>query len=255
MDRKKTVVDSHAHCGIQDLTFDQSFLAYRSCVKESPITAVVMFPPVMEIYNRYDSGFKDTIAWQEKRTRANEYLLNIDDSALSVIPYFFIWNDFAVDQLTARHKGIKWHRHGDEPEYHYGSDACQAAIAEIKKRNMVVVLEEELKYTRLFIETLARDVRVIIPHLGGLNGGYGAVRDAGLWKNPNVYTDTALASSFEISDYMAAHGHERILFGSDFPFGNPESELNKIYRLDLEDHIQEAILRNNIKRLLKTSNP
>ena len=37
--------------------------------------------------------------------------LTLGSSDLKVIPYFFIWNDFAVDQLKPQHKGIKWHRH------------------------------------------------------------------------------------------------------------------------------------------------
>lgn len=248
------VIDSHAHCGIQDLSFDQSFEAYVSYVKNTKIRQVVMFPPVMEIYNRYDFHFKDTQHWQEKRENANAYLLHIGNKDLSVIPYFFIWNDFQIQQLTSRHKGIKWHRHADEPEYNYDSMECQNAIAEIKKRNMPVVLEEELKHTIRFIEKLAPGLRVIIPHLGGLNGGYAAIKDYGLWGNPNVYADTALASAFEILDYIKTYGHERIMFGSDFPFGDPGSELNKIYQLNIHNHIKKAVLYNNITRLLADSN-
>ena len=178
MNKNKIVIDSHAHCGIQDHSFDQSFEAYSAAVKHTRIKQVVMFPPVMEIYNRYDFQFKDTIFWQKKRKKANEYLLKIGNRNLFVIPYFFIWNDFLTRQLTTRHKGIKWHRHANEPEYHYDCIECQNAINEIKRRNMPVVLEEELKYTILFIEKLAPGVRVIIPHLGGLNGGYTAIKTA-----------------------------------------------------------------------------
>ena len=248
------LIDSHAHCGIQDKSFNQSFEAYFSYVERTQIKQVVMFPPVMEIYNRYDFQFKDTILWQEKRKKANEYLLEIGNKELLVIPYFFIWNDFQIQQLTHKHKGIKWHRHFDEPVYNYDSFECKNAIVEIKKRNMPVVLEEELKNTILFIKHLAPGVRVIIPHLGGLNGGYTAIKNHGLWDNPNVYADTALASSFEISDYIENFGHDRIMFGSDFPFGDPESELNKIYRLNVTDNIKKALVFDNITNLLSVSN-
>ena len=33
---------------------------------------------------------------------------------------------------------------------------------------------------------LAPEIRVIIPHLGGLNGGYKAIADYGLWDRPGV---------------------------------------------------------------------
>ena len=254
MNKNKIVIDSHAHCGIQDHSFDQSFEAYSAAVKHTRIKQVVMFPPVMEIYNRYDFQFKDTIFWQKKRKKANEYLLKIGNRNLFVIPYFFIWNDFLTRQLTTRHKGIKWHRHANEPEYHYDCIECQNAINEIKRRNMPVVLEEELKYTILFIEKLAPGLRVIIPHLGGLNGCYTAIKNCGLWENPDVYADTALASPFEISDYIETYGHRRIFFGSDFPFGDPESELEKIHCLNINDTVKNAVLFENITTLLSTSN-
>ncbi len=248
------VIDSHAHCGIQDQGFSQSFEDYLSFIKDTPIQKVVMFAPVMEIYDRYDYHFKDTPDWQKRRTRANNHLLDIGNSRLEVIPYFFIWNDFKVSQLTKSHKGIKWHRHASEPEYQYDTPQCKNAIAQIKKRKMPVVLEEELNHTIVFIRNLAPGVRVIIPHLGGLNGGYEAIKSAGLWQMQNVYGDTALAAPYEISDYIINFGHDRLLFGSDFPFGDPKSELEKVMALNLEPAVVTAVTQTNITRLLSDSN-
>jgi len=247
---KADVIDSHAHCGIQDLSCDQSFEAYLACVKETPIHQVVLFPPVMEIYDRNDPLFEDTREWQARRTRANEYLLTLGREDLKVIPYLFIWNDFRVDQLTPRHKGIKWHRHSNEPMYQYDTDACQKAIAHIRTQGLPVVYEEELHNTRWFVREGAPGVKVIIPHLGGLNGGYEALVSQGLWENPYVYTDTALASGWEISDYIQRYGPERIMFGSDFPFGDPGSELDKIIQLALDPPVLEAVVSGNLKRIL-----
>jgi hypothetical protein len=254
MDLTASIIDCHSHCGIQDCSFDQSFESYCSCVERTEIEAVVMFPPVMEIYNRYDPYFEDTSHWQEKRKRANEYLLNLGSKKITVIPYLFLWNDFQLGHLTTLHKGIKWHRHADEPVYNYDSKECSQAIAEIKRRNMPIVYEEELKNTIVFIRERAPEIRVIIPHLGGLNGGYKAIADYGLWERPYVYTDTSLASTFEISDYVNRYGDERIMFGSDFPFGDPMSELIKIQRMKLKAHTKEKITGKNIKCLLSDSN-
>jgi predicted TIM-barrel fold metal-dependent hydrolase len=44
------------------------------------------------------------------------------------------------------------------------------------------------------------------------------------------------------------------MFGSDFPFGDPVSELHKILRLKLTGEQERAILGLNIKRLLDASN-
>jgi len=248
------IIDAHVHCGIQDKFPPQSYDDYFSVISGSGIMEAVMFPPVMEVYDRYDPDFTDTAQWKNRRKAANEYLLNTGTTDLPVIPYFFIWNDFAVDQLTSQHKGIKWHRHSDEPVYHYDSPRCRQAVDEIRSRNMPVVFEEEFDNTVRFIEQIAKDVRVIIPHMGMLNGGYGAIKRHGLWSLPNVYADTALASVYEITDYINEYGIDRIIFGSDFPFGDPKRELQKIMHLQIPQEQKEIICGLNIQQLLAESN-
>ena len=248
------IIDAHVHCGIQDKFPPQSYDDYFSVIQGSGIQEAVMFPPVMEIYDRYDPNFTDSTQWKNRRKSANDYLLHIGSTELKVIPYFFIWNDFAVDQLIPQHKGIKWHRHSNEPVYHYDSPQCRRAIDEIRRRNMPVVLEEEFNNTVRFIEQIAKGVTIIIPHMGMLNGGYGLIKRHGLWKRPNVYADTALASVSEIADYIKEYGIDRIIFGSDFPFGDPRRELLKIMHLQISQEQKEIICGLNIQRLLAKSN-
>ena len=254
MKTESLIIDSHAHCGIIDIHPPQSFDDYLDYAAGSSIQGAVFFSPVIEIYDRYDPDFEDTPQWQERRRSSNEYLLGLDSEKFRVFPYFFIWNDFDVGQLTPQHKGIKWHRHAYEPHYDYDTAGCLEAIEEIRRRKMPVVLEEELKNTTRFINELAVGIRIIIPHLGFLNGGYTAIRDHDLWSKENVYTDTSLAPRGEILDYISRYGTERILFGSDFPFGEPKRELDKILGLPIERHFKEAICGGNLLRLLSDSN-
>jgi uncharacterized protein len=248
------IIDAHAHCGKQDCTTQQGFEDYYAEVKGSDILGVVMFPPVMEIYDRYDPGFEDTPDWQLRRRRANNYLLTLDGWGLEVFPFFFIWNDFAVDQLTESHCGIKWHRHAHEPHYHYHDPKCNAAIEEIRRRNMPICFEEEWDKTLDFINELAPDLKIIIPHCGLLNGGFEKFCRSGIWERSNIFTDTALAPSREIEEYVKNYGHTRIMFGSDFPFGDPLQEYRKITGLELAEAEKEAILMGNIQALLADSN-
>ena len=248
------IIDAHAHCGRLDNFPPQDLLDYTSDLRGSGIEGAVMFSPVIEIYDRYDWHFRDSEAWKRRRAESNDYLLTARTPGFEVYPFFFIWNDFAVEQLTAAHKGIKWHRHPGEPVYHYDDPRCSAAIEEIRKRDMPVVLEEEFENTVYFIEELAPGVKVIIPHLGMLNGGYDLFRRRGIWEMSNIYADTALASVGEIKDYISRYGWERLMFGSDFPFGDPCSELSKILRLKLPVERQESIIGRNISRLLDESN-
>ncbi len=248
--RPHRIIDAHVHCGVQVHYPPQSLADYRALLSGTDITGAAVFAPVIEIYDRNDPGFQDTPTWQNRRRAANQHLLTLEDPEFAVYPYFFIWNDFASDQLTPAHKGIKWHRHDDEPIYHYDDPRCAAAVTEIRRRNLPVVLEEEYENTVRFIEEIAEGVRVIIPHLGLLNGGFHRIRQRGLWELPSVYGDTALASLQDIQTYIDEFGPERLLFGSDFPFGDPRQELGKIYNLDISEKARAKILSENFLRII-----
>ncbi len=243
------VIDAHVHCGVIDQSPPQSFEDYTQKLPGTDVRGAALFSPVIEIYDRHDPRFIDTPAWRSRRRDSNAYLLTLRPHDFAVYPYFFIWNDFAVDQLTPAHCGIKWHRHSQEPVYHYDDPGCRAALSEIRRRNLPVVLEEEFYNTLYFVRELARVVRVIIPHLGMLNGGFEALVRAGLWEEEHVWADTALASREEIRAYIRRYGHSRLLFGSDFPFGSPGAELSKVRGLGLDPEAEAAILGGNFRRL------
>jgi len=244
------VIDAHAHCGVIDHSMPQSFEDYQHQIAGTDIGAAAMFSPVLEIYDRHDFHFADTPAWQLRRQESNAYLLSLKHTDLTVFPYFFIWNDFAVEQLTPAHCGIKWHRHPAEPVYNYDDPKCRAALDEIRRKKLPVVLEEEFDNTLRFIRELADGVTVIIPHLGLLNGGFRSIAEAGLWERENVWADTALAARVEIREYLRCYGHRRLLFGSDFPFGSPSAELRKVRSLGLDPEVEAAVLGGNFIRLL-----
>ena len=243
------VIDAHAHCGIMDCSWPQSFETYARQAAATDIGGVAFYSPVAEIYDRYDASFVDTPAWGRRRRESNAYLLSLKPAELTVYPYFFIWNDFAVEQLSAAHCGIKWHRHADEPVYHYDDPRCRSALHEIRRRGLPVVLEEEFDQTVRFIQELADGIAVSIPHLGMLNGGFRSIAEAGLWERENVWADTALADRDEIREYLRAYGHRQLMFGSDFPFGDPNSELQNVRSLQLDPAMEAAVLGGNFIRL------
>ncbi|MGM0425465.1 MAG: amidohydrolase family protein [Thermodesulfobacteriota bacterium] len=244
------VIDSHAHCGNQDKSAAQDFMDYRALIQGTSIEQVVMFAPVQEIYDRFDPYFQDNEYWRNRRRQANAYILGLKGQRPEVIPFFFVWNDFDLHALDPAFQGIKWHRHADEPIYNYQDPACKEFLQEVARRNLPVVLEEELQHTVFFIRELAPEVRVIIPHLGALNGGFSSLAREGIWELERVYTDTSLAGAGEIRSYMQSYGTKRILFGSDFPFGHPARELQKIQGLGLDQSTLQAVCRENIQSLL-----
>lgn len=231
------VLDAHAHCG---LTLPLERL--RPLWDEAGIAGGVLFSPVEEIYDRYDWNFVDNPYYRESRQRVHSYLESLISE--NVFAYWFVWNDFALP--GEKFAGIKWHRHANEPKYHYGTRDCDELIEHICSRRLPVILEEEFHHTLDLVHKINGRTIVIIPHFGGLNGGYARLKKADLFENPAVYVDTALAGTHELKDFAADYGVDRILFGSDFPFGDPAVELYKVENIftgrDLEKITSQNLL-------------
>lgn len=241
------IIDSHIHCGVQNVDLPYEYV--KRILDDAGIDGACMFPPVEDIYDRNNYHFEDTVAWQQCRKRANDYLLQLSTSQ-NIYPYFFVWNDFRYEDLSPGSKGIKWHRHSFEPEYDYDSQRCEDFLGKIYALSLPILLEETYENTLYFIRRVAGRTKIIIPHLGGLNGGFYELFKSGVWDNENVYADTALASPGEIYQFLQKYGPAKLLYGSDFPFGMPDSEAERIIMLDISATDKENILSKNILRLL-----
>jgi hypothetical protein len=242
------IIDSHIHCGVQHV--DLPYEDIEPLLRRDGISGACMFAPVEDIYDRDNFDFQDNNDWRRTRRKANRYLLQLAAEGEAVFPYLFVWNDFAVDELHHPYCGIKWHRHSYEPEYHYEDPRCARMIEEITRRRLPIVLEESFDNTLRFVERLAPEAVIIIPHLGGLNGSYQSLDRAGIWRRANVYADSALASTAEIRHFLEYYGPEKLLFGSDYPFGTPGQELGKIERMKLSAADFERVVSGNILALL-----
>jgi hypothetical protein len=243
------IIDCHLHTGAQHVNW--AWDQIRPLLLAAGISGAALIPPVEDIYDRYDPEFNDSPAWQACRRRAHQYLLDLKDPEIDIYPYFFVWNDFALEELGPEYVAIKWHRHVDEPTYHYDSPRCREFLQVLRDRHLPILLEESLENTLFFLEELAPDLPVIIPHMGGLSGGYVALDRTGVWRRPHVYADTSVAALPEIKDFIRRFGTDRLLFGSDYPFGSPASELDKILSLDLPEDQVDAILGDNFRRLCR----
>jgi len=238
------VLDGHSHCGLT-VPFEGLIREW----KKGNIGGGVVFSPVEEIYDRYDPYFDDSVEFIRSRLRVHKYLVGLTSNP-RLFPYFFVWNDFAT--VPDGFVGIKWHRHADEPLYRYDDQRCGSLLAEICGKKLPIVLEEEFEHTVRFIERIAGSTVVIIPHMGGLNGGYTRLREAGLFDLEAVWVDTALASPREISDFASRYGIDRIIFGSDYPFGSPYHEKKKVMNLFSGSDLA-AVVSGNLLRVLGRS--
>jgi len=243
------IIDSHMHCGVQNV--DQPIELIKAYLNKGGIQGACLYAPVEDIYDRYDYNFKDNQFWMSCRQRANDYVLQIQETNEDFHAYYFVWNDFKNEELARGYKGIKWHRHENEPVYHYDDPRCEGFLQEAYRLQLPIVFEETFRNTRYFVERVGGRTPIIIPHMGGLNGGFSALFRAGIWDHENVYADTALASSREMIVFIEKYGIERLLFGSDFPFGIPYNELLKVKALKLDETDFADVAGNNILRLIR----
>lgn len=242
------IIDSHIHCGTQNVS--QPFSDIQPLLDEAGIHAACLFAPVEDIYYRYQSNFDDNAEWRQCRGRAHDYLLEVAAADKDIFPYYFVWNDFLVEELVRGFVGIKWHHHAGEPPYRYDVPECGVMIDAICRRRMPIVLEETFDQTLKFLDCIDGRTPVIIPHLGMLNGGFRRLLDAGIWEDEAIYADTALAGREEISDFVARYGPDRLLFGSDYPFGDPGGQLQRLLSVGLPGRTIEKICAENILGLL-----
>lgn len=235
------IIDAHAHCGLT-LTYEN----IRGLWNDAGISGGVLFAPVEEIYDRYDPCFTDSPHYRRIREKVHNYLQSLMSER--VFAYWFVWNDFILP--PAGFKGIKWHRHADEPLYDYDSSRCREFIAYACEKKLPIILEEEFHNTLKMLDLINSRTTVIIPHFGMLNGGYYKLKKAGVFDNAAVYVDTALAAVSEMKDFAAEYGVSRILFGSDFPFGNPAREYWKVEQA-FSGKDREKVAALNIRQLLE----
>jgi len=242
------IIDSHMHCGIQNV--DQPFEMIRAYLDRGGIDGACLYAPVEDIYDRYSFHFEDTAAWMACRQMANDYLLDIQERNNDYFAYYFVWNDFKTEELKKGYRGVKWHRHEYEPVYHYDDPRCEDFLQEVYRLKLPIVLEESYENTRYFIGRVNGRTPIIIPHMGGLNGGFSYLFNAGIWDNETIYADTALASTREMEQFVYRYGVNRLLFGSDFPFGFPADELHKVKKLGLTGDEYERVVFHNIMELI-----
>jgi len=242
------IVDAHVHCGSQN--GDRSYEVISPLLANAGVDAAVMFPPVEDVYDRYDPSFTDPPDWQKCRRRANDYVVETAERTGRVYPFFFAWNDFRADLLSDAHKGIKWHRHPDEPPYNYDDPRCREMLEAAVAREMPITLEETPENTMRLLDEMAPEATFILPHLGKPNGGFRQLAADGIWERPNIWTDTSMAAFHDVAAYVERYGVDRLLFGSDYPFGVPAGQIETVRALQLDPEEEAAVLGDNIARLL-----
>jgi predicted TIM-barrel fold metal-dependent hydrolase len=237
------IIDSHSHWGPSltmgtEVTSDE----LQRQLKGSGISYVVLIPfPSTAIANN----------------DINVRLLEETKRIKSFLPYHYIRENYNVDgfnPIPDEYFGGKWHwmRGWQDSASNYqvlDDPELPGLIEKLRRINKPIVFEEDFDFTFKFVD-MAEGVTLIIPHLGLLGGNpYDFLR--AFKDNESIYFDTALASRDQIKKFVETIGPERVIFGSDVPFGSMHSELDKILSLSISHEDKEMLLYKNIINLAK----
>jgi len=233
------IIDSHTHWGpsvttSKEVTTEELLLQ----AEQSGVCRIVIFP------------FPSTALADEE---INERLLDEASRIKNFIPYYYIPETMKPIPDGKGFYGGKWHwmRGVQDCSSNYQAlkdPGLEEFIDASERIDLPIVLEEEFAFTEVFVKK-TKSLKIIIPHLGGLGGNPMDFLDTFKGRD-NVYFDTALASSDTVMKFIDKIGHERILFGSDIPFGTMKWELEKVLSLPIGDDKREWIFSKNLRRLI-----
>lgn len=233
------IIDSHTHWGSSvSMGTEVTTEELLRQAEQSNVSRIVIFPfPSMALS---DEGI-------------NERLLEEANRVKKFIPYYYIPETMKPIPDGKGFLGGKWHwmRGIQDSSSNYQAledPKLEEFTKASEKIDLPIVFEEELAFTEAFVRK-TKNLKIIIPHLGMLGGN--PIDFLHIFKaSENVYFDTALASPDTVMRFIENIGHERVLFGSDIPFGTMKWELEKILSLPISDDKKECILSKNLKRLI-----
>jgi predicted TIM-barrel fold metal-dependent hydrolase len=184
----------------------------------------------------------------------NENLLLETQRIEEFIPYYYIPEDLRPIPHEKGFYGGKWHWvrgiQDCSSNYEVLEDPGVNEFIQASERiDLPIIFEEDLAFTEIFVKR-TKSLKLIIPHMGMLGGSPLDFLKA-FAKYPNVYFDTSLAGSGVVKRFIEKIGPERIIFGSDIPFGTMKNELEKILSLKLRTNEKELVLSENLKRLIR----
>jgi len=248
------IIDCHVHCGALDNTVPQRYEDIAPEFDEAGVDAAVCFSPVAEIYDRRGRGPRDEEYWQQRRDESRRYLCSLKNQRHQIYPFYFVWNDFDASELSS-YCGIKWHRHWDEPEYHYDDPRCEKMLDAIREQGFAILVEETYDNMIRLVDAMGKGIPFIIPHLGFLNGGIRRLLDEDFWSRENTYADMSAdcASIAELQEFVSRYGAHKLLYGSDYPFATPIECKEKVLALNLPSADEELVFSGNILRLLRNA--
>lgn len=238
------IIDAHCHVGKGDLLTDPSDTSaplknYLIRAKKSGIDRTVLFPIFNSNYDTANYNLACIVKKWPKKFYGFAFIHPVLDKGKERILVKKFVQEFNL-------KGLKVHMH----DGHITRAICEAA----NFFNLPILYD--VMGNIAHVELIAQEfpnVNFIIPHLGSFGDDWKAqfFMIHLLERYPNLFSDTSGVRRFDLlTDCVKRAGAEKLIFGSDGPWLNPEVELFKIKAMKLPKGDEEKILGINILKLL-----
>ncbi len=186
----------------------------------------------------------------DKSTPSNKIVLKEFEQNNSIIPVYW-FNVFDLPKsIDSKYKAIKFH-----PDIGEVPINDKRVVDFVNRMGLPVFVHtnESKDYSNLGrVSELAEEVSVpvIAVHSGSVTRTFFKLDD---YKFPNnVYFETSgIQYAVILKKIYDMFGAERIIFGSDYPFGDPRVPLAMIDTLNLSSKEHELVTRKNILKILK----
>lgn len=191
----------------------------------------------------------------KQKGNSNDFVHAIQQRAPERVIQFY-WVDFnsptvledlpeAVNRYQCR--GFKIHQAWTP--FECSSSVFRAVVNFAEQENLPLFIHPGSEKETAKLRTVAArypSVNFIISHLMGIDQFRG-------YCGNNVYHDISPQDLLTENIYRAVNdfGAERVIFGSDMPFGDLQENIAKVQALNLSDEAKQLILGGNIQRILQ----
>lgn len=254
------IIDSHIHVGLQSFCLpQQEGLPYELCNAYGDIIAL------MDRHGVDQAVILPIPHRSVNVKRSNEYVYEAYRSFPERLIPFCRIDDGLEKNLSMGFQGVKLHLFYEEleisalrKELQLIEDAGIPLLLHALFRDKVRQVEQILK--------LAPNLKIILAHMGrgNLYTGEQVVENAiGLRRYSNVFMDTSTVGDLRsIINACEILGYDRVVYGSDYPFGRSVFREEYRYDMELEQLVSslsprqaDMVLHENMLRLLSRQSP
>lgn len=259
------IIDFHTHLWPEKVA--EKAKEYLEKSFRRPMTALPIEKNALEVMDK-NGITKSVIASVASRPNQvehiNNWLFGINSDRFikfaSLHPFYDKWS-YELDRIKEHAQGIKF-----QPEFQmfYIDDEKVFPIYEKIQKLQIPILVHcgyELSLTGLVqagpkqmlnVKKRFPEIKFIAAHMGGFKM-WDEVENS-IIGDDYFYVDTSSAFVFmkkeQIYRFLKKHNSDKILFGTDFPVGDPKNDIELINSLDIPKEYLEKIMHINAEKLL-----